>query len=71
MQSVLCKVGRGAPAETTVLLYVLPENRQLADRARQLGVTAVALPSAKKLVASTEGFWQGGNLVNLSSGIMR
>ena len=59
------KAIRGAPADKTVLLYVELENDQLVERARQLGVEAVAVPSLRKLVACTEEIWLPGRLCKL------
>ena len=60
MQSIPCKTAQGVPVEKVVLLYVVPHDNQLVDEAGQLGVTVVAVPSAKKLVSCTEEFWLGG-----------
>ncbi|DBA94502.1 TPA: hypothetical protein ACH3X1_002093 [Trebouxia sp. C0004] len=57
MQCTSRKVVCGAPPDKTVLLYVLSSDKQLVDKARQLGVAAIALPSARKLIADTEDFW--------------
>ncbi len=65
MQSTYRKVVRGASVHKTVLLYVTNKDEQLVDKARQLGVEAVALPSAKKLIACTEEFWLVGKLCQL------
>ena len=62
MQSAPRRIVRGAPASKTVLLYVLQEDDQLVGKARQLGIEAVALPSARKLIATTEDFWPVGTL---------
>ena len=61
MQSIPCKTAQGVPVEKVVLLYVVTQDNQLVDEAGQLGVTVVAVPSAKKLVSCTEELWLGGN----------
>ena len=50
----------GAPADKTVLLYVLSPENQLVERARQLGVEAVAVPTTRTLVNCTEEVWSTG-----------
>lgn len=65
MQSSCGKAVFRTPAEKTVLLYVVSKDDQLADKVRQLGVEAVAVPSAKKLIAYTEEFWLPGGLCQL------
>ncbi len=65
MQSTYREVVRGASVHQTVLLYVMNKDEQLVDKARQLGVEAVAIPSARKLVACTEEFWLVGKLRQL------
>lgn len=62
MQCTSRKVVCGAPSDKTVLLYVLSSDNQLVDKARQLGVAAIALPSARKLIAHTEEFWPEGKI---------
>ncbi len=71
MQCTSRKVVCGAPPDKTVLLYVLSSDKQLVDKARQLGVAAIALPSARKLIAHTEEFWLEGKIWRLWSMLLR
>lgn len=62
MQSTPRKIVRGAPADKTVILYLTDKDKQLVDKAHQLGIEAVALPAARKLIAYPDGFWLGGKI---------
>ena len=67
MQSEPRKAVRGVPAEKTVLLYVTSTDDQLVERARQLGVAAVAVPALRQLtiVTCTEEVWLRGRCCQL------